>query len=89
LSDSEIAGAREARSQQTKNAAALKFAREIVAKKGHASEADVQAVRAAGFSDGEVAEIIANVALNVFTNYFNSTTAVEVDFPKIALHHSA
>jgi uncharacterized peroxidase-related enzyme len=89
LTDSEIASAREARSQQTKNAAALKFAREIVAKKGQATDADVQAVRAAGFSDGEIAEIISHVALNIFTNYFNNTTAVEVDFPKIALHHSA
>ena len=38
---------------------------------------------------GEIAEIIAHVALNVFTNYFNTATEVEVDFPKIALHKMA
>jgi alkylhydroperoxidase family enzyme len=45
----------------------------------------VEAVRRAGFSDGEIAEIIAHVALNIFTNYFNNTAEVEVDFPTIVL----
>jgi uncharacterized peroxidase-related enzyme len=89
LPDSEIEAAREARSSSPKNAAALRFAREIIAKKGLATDADVQAVRDAGFADGEIAEIIAHVALNVFTNYFNNTAGVEVDFPKIALRKSA
>ncbi|HUO34921.1 MAG TPA: carboxymuconolactone decarboxylase family protein [Candidatus Acidoferrum sp.] len=85
LSDPEIEGAREAKSSSPKTAAALQFAREIIAKQGRSSAADVEAVRQAGFSDGEIAEIIAHVALNVFTNYFNNTAGVEVDFPKIAL----
>lgn len=41
-------------------------------------------VRAAGFSDAEVAEIIADVALNVLTNYFNRAADTEIDFPKVA-----
>ena len=89
LSDFEIEAARDAKSSLPKNAAALKFAREIVAKKGITTDADIQAVRAAGFTDGEIAEIIAHVALNIFTNYFNNTTAVEVDFPKITLRQTA
>jgi AhpD family alkylhydroperoxidase len=55
----------------------------------HTAIADVEAVRPLGFTDGEIAEIIAHVALNVFTNYFNNTAGVEVDFPKIALRQSA
>jgi len=89
LSDSEIDAARGAKSELARTAAALQFAREIVRKKGITTDADVQAVRAAGFNDGEIAEIIAHVALNVFTNYFNNTAEVEVDFPKIALRQSA
>jgi uncharacterized peroxidase-related enzyme len=89
LSDSEIAAAREAQSSSAKNAAALQFARAIVAKKGRTADADFDAVRNAGFTDGEIAEIIAHVALNVFTNYFNNVAGVEVDFPKIALRQSA
>lgn len=89
LSDTEIEAAREARSSAAKSAAALVFAQQIVAKQGRATQADVDTVRNAGFSDGEIAEIIAHVALNIFTNYFNNTTDVEVDFPKIALRKSA
>jgi xanthine/CO dehydrogenase XdhC/CoxF family maturation factor len=40
-------------------------------------------VRAVGFSDGEVAEIIAHVALNVLTNYFNRAADTEIDFPQV------
>ncbi|MBB6146050.1 putative peroxidase-related enzyme [Silvibacterium bohemicum] len=89
LSGAEIEAARDGDSASPKTAAALKFAREIVAKQGRASESDVEAVRAAGFNDGEIAEIIAHVALNVFTNYFNNTADVDVDFPKIALRQQA
>jgi uncharacterized peroxidase-related enzyme len=89
LSDPEIEAARDARSSSAKNTAALKFAREIVAKQGRITDADFEAVRKAGFTDAEIAEIIAHVALNVFTNYFNNTTEVEVDFPKIALRAHA
>jgi uncharacterized peroxidase-related enzyme len=89
LSDSEIEAARDARSALPKNTAALAFARQIVAKQGRPSDADLEAVRRAGFNDGEIAEIIAHVALNVFTNYFNNSAQVEVDFPKIALRQSA
>ena len=42
-------------------------------------------MRTAGFSDGEIAEIVAHIALNVFTNYFNNITEVDLDFPKVDL----
>ena len=89
LSESEIESAREARSSAPKPAAALAFARQIVAKQGRTTQSDLDAVRGAGFADNEIAEIIAHVALNIFTNYFNNTADVEVDFPKIALRKSA
>ena len=41
-------------------------------------------MRSARFSEGEIAEIIAHVALNVFTNYFNVATDVDIDFPKVS-----
>lgn len=89
LSDAEIEAARNANSVLPKNRAALIFAQEVVAKMGRVTDADFQTVRAAGFSDGEIAEIIAHVALNIFTNYFNTAAQVEVDFPKVALRQSA
>src|SRR6266850_1427297 len=57
LTDSEINQAREARSGSARNAAALQFARQLVMKRGRATDADVEAVRRVGFSDGEIAEI--------------------------------
>lgn len=88
LSDAEIEAARDARSSSPKHAGALVFARQLVASKGHPSDAEFNVARAAGLSDAEIAEVIAHVALNIFTNYFNNTAEVEVDFPKIALHRA-
>jgi uncharacterized peroxidase-related enzyme len=89
LTDAQIEDARNAKSSSAKESAALTFARELVAKKGRTTDADLDAVRRAGYTDGEIAEIIAHVALNVFTNYFNNSARVEVDFPKIALYQTA
>jgi hypothetical protein len=48
------------------------------------SSARVESCRWAGFSEGEIAEIIAHIALNVFTTYFNVATDVDIDFPKVS-----
>ncbi len=52
-------------------------------RRGGVSESDVKKVRDAGFSDGEIAEIVAAVAINVFTNFFNRTADVDVDCPHV------
>ncbi len=89
LTDAEIEYAREGRSSSRKDAAALEFARVVLVNRGSVTDADFEAVRQAGFGDGEIAEIIAHVALNVFTNYFNTAAEVEVDFPKMTLRKTA
>jgi len=89
LTEAEIEQARDARSNSPKHTAALAFARQLVAKQGKVEEVEFDAVRRAGFSDGDIAEIVAHVALNIFTNYFNLAAAVDVDFPKIALRRVA
>ena len=48
---------------------------------GRVSDAELGQVRAVGFSDEEIVEIIAHVGINVFTNYFNLVAGTEVDFP--------
>jgi uncharacterized peroxidase-related enzyme len=82
LSEREIVETRRGVSDEPKVASALAFARKVVQSRGQVTDADVAAVRQAGFSDGEIAEIIANVVLNIFTNYFNIAAGVELDFPK-------
>jgi alkylhydroperoxidase family enzyme len=54
--------------------------------RGKVSDADLQAVRAAGFNDEEIVEILSHVALNTFTNYFNETALTEIDFPTVNIN---
>ena len=63
--------------------AALQFALTLVEKRGQVSNEDVQTVLEAGYTEGEVAEIIAHVGLNIFTNYFNNTANTTIDFPEV------
>jgi uncharacterized peroxidase-related enzyme len=84
LNHEQIVASREGHGSSPKTTAALTFAKRVLDAKGQIAEADLAAVRDAGFSEGEVAEIIAHVALNVFTNYFNIATEVDIDFPKVS-----
>jgi uncharacterized peroxidase-related enzyme len=84
-SSAEMNAAQIGQSGDARTAAALKFALQLVETRGQVSDNDVQALRAAGFNNGEVVEILAHVALNLFTNYVNVALAVPVDFPSVAL----
>ncbi|MFD0763797.1 carboxymuconolactone decarboxylase family protein [Mucilaginibacter lutimaris] len=76
-----LQNARNANAADAKTDAALKFATALVNKQGLVSSADVDTVKAAGYTDGEVGEIVGHVALNILTNYFNNTADTEIDFP--------
>lgn len=81
----EMAAAQRGESSDTRTAAALRFALKLVDQRGQVSEADVQALRQAGFDEEQVVEILAHVALNLFTNYVNVAFAVPLDFPAVKL----
>jgi uncharacterized peroxidase-related enzyme len=83
LTEADTCDARRACSSCEKEQTALEFARKIVKDRGVVSDADVEQLRQAGYTDGEVGEIVANVALNIFTNYFNHVAGTEVDFPAV------
>ncbi len=85
VSDGDMASAQIGKSTDQKTQAALTFSLKIVEQRAAISQADVEAVRAAGFNDAEIVEIMAHVALNLFTNYVNVAFNVPVDFPKVAL----
>ena len=80
LTSGDVVASRQARSSDPKAAAALAFARAILESRGDVSDADLHAICAAGYGDGEIAEIVAHVALNVFTNYFNRFAQTIIDF---------
>jgi len=81
LNRDDITDARQGFSSDTEVDAALQFAKRIVETKGWVSDEDFANVRAAGYDDGGIAEIIAHVALNTFTNYFNHVAETPIDFP--------
>ena len=61
-----------------RTAAALSFVGELIDRRGAVSDASFAAVRDAGFTDAEIVEIVAHVALNGFAR-------TEVDFPRVEL----
>ena len=81
LQDDTLLAARQGVSSDPKTQEALAFAQKVVRERGHVDDADVEGLREAGYSEGEIAEIVANVALNLFTNYFNHVAETEIDFP--------
>lgn len=84
LSGDQILDARHGRAIDSATSAALQLARRIVDARGLVSDADLATARSGGLDDAAIAEVVANVALNLFTNYFNHVTATEVDFPPAA-----
>ena len=83
LGATEIDAARNASASDTKSDAVLKLARSIVLQRGEITDAELSSARAAGLGDGEIIETVANVALNIFTNYVNHVARTVVDFPAL------
>ncbi len=79
----DLRASRHAGSGDPKVEAALQFALAVAARRGQVTDGEVARVREAGYVDGEIAEIIAHVAVNVFTNYFNLVAQTAVDFPRV------
>jgi uncharacterized peroxidase-related enzyme len=83
IDKSVLQAARTGNASDLKTSVALQFAKMLVSKNGLVNDEDVNAVKNAGFSDGEIGEVVAHVALNILTNYFNNTANTEIDFPKV------
>jgi uncharacterized peroxidase-related enzyme len=88
-SAAEMAEAQAGRSSDPKTAAALALALKLVERRGAIDAADLQALRNVGFDDGSLVEIVAHVALNLFTNYVNIAFDTPVDFPSVDLRAAA
>jgi len=89
LDDSEIAANRHGTSNDARADAAVGFALKVAQSRGHVSDEDVRAVRAAGYTDGDIVEIVQHVALNTWTNYVNSVARTDIDFPVVTARRVA
>jgi len=81
LDDAEITANRNGASNDLKADAAVRFAVKVTKLRGHVSNEDFASVKAAGYTDAQVIEIVQHVALNTWTNYINSVSQTEIDFP--------
>jgi len=89
LDDAEITANRNGASNDIKADAAVRFAARVARLRGHIAEGDLSAVRAAGYTDAQVIEIVQHVALNTWTNYFNEVFKTDIDFPVVEARAAA
>jgi uncharacterized peroxidase-related enzyme len=85
----EMSAAQSGYAGDPKTDTALRFALMLVERRGQVGDDDVRRLREVGFTDEGIVELVAHVALNLFTNYVNVALNVPVDFPKVALRRAA
>lgn len=84
LSEEAIGDSRRAESPDPKEATVLAFTRNVVESRGWVSDEEVAKLRKVGLSQGDIVELIANISLTLFTNYFNHVAETEIDFPEVS-----
>ena len=83
LDDAEITANRHGSSNDIKADAAVKFAVRVTNARGHITSENFAAVKAAGYTDAQIIDIVQHVALNTWTNYINTVGETEIDFPVV------
>ena len=73
--------ARKGSSTDAKAAAAVRFAVQVNKTRGGVSDADIAAVKEAGYGEAQIVEIVGLVVENVFTNFLNRVAKTDIDFP--------
>src|ERR1700729_3074904 len=79
----EIILARKGHASDSKRDAAVQFARKVIETRGNVSDADLKAVRDAGYTEANVIEIVALVSMYSLTNFLNNVFDREKDFPAV------
>ena len=83
MSADDIILARKGHATDPKRDAAVQFARKVIETRGKVGDADVKTVRDAGYTDANVMEIVALVAVYSLTNFFNNVFDPERDYPPV------
>lgn len=73
---------REGVSTNPKHQALITFTLEMLATTGYVSNDNIKVFKDAGYTDGHIVEVVAGIAQNTFTNFFNHVNDTEVDFPE-------
>ena len=83
LSSNEIEETRSFKSDNIKEQTCLLFVKNMLVNPLNISVDDKRTLIDAGFTEGEVLEIIGNTIRNMFTNYLNLVSDTEIDWPLI------
>jgi uncharacterized peroxidase-related enzyme len=83
ISDKEIVLHREGEATDPKIRAAVKFAAAVTEKRGHVSNQELADVYAAGYSTGEIMEILSLAVQYLWTNFMNNVAETAIDFPVV------
>ncbi len=81
FSETDILRAFDGKAVDPKTEAAIRFVLDILHTHGGIGQEELDAVRSAGYTDGEVAELVAVTAAQFYANFFNRAFATELDFP--------
>lgn len=89
LTPEEIARNRRGQSGDARADIAVRFAAKVVRERGRVGDGDVAELRDAGYSNGQIVEIVALAAENVFTNLMNNVARTDIDFPVVTAAQAA
>ena len=89
LDDGEMEANRGGASNDAKANVAVSFAAKVVRERGRVGDDDLRALRAAGYDEAQVIEIVLHVALNTWTNYINLIAETDIDFPVVEARKAA
>lgn len=89
LDEAEIARNRRGGSSDPRANAAVAFAAKVAAERGRVTDADLAAVKLAGFTEAQIVEIVGLVAVNVYTNFINNVAETDIDFPVVRAAQAA
>ncbi|KAB8154510.1 carboxymuconolactone decarboxylase family protein [Kordia sp. TARA_039_SRF] len=84
LTEEQTEASRQGLANDAKIQAGLQFAQSVTKNRGNVTSEEINAVKVAGYNDGDVLEIVLNVVSNTLTNYVNHIAETEIDFPVVA-----
>jgi uncharacterized peroxidase-related enzyme len=83
MTDEEIHLARQGRSKDPKEDAAARFAKKVAETRGKISMEELESVRAAGYTDAEIVEIVTISVQVLLMNFLNNVFDTDIDFPVV------
>ncbi|AEA27382.1 carboxymuconolactone decarboxylase family protein [Pseudonocardia benzenivorans] len=83
MSSDDIDLARAGSSVDPRRAAVARFAQQVVESRGRVSDADLAAVRGAGYTDPQILAIVTVAVQALLTNFINNVNRTDVDIPAV------